>query len=88
MAAPTPAIPQDHSQSEQSPYEHLDLDPSIYNPSKESVDFFKKVTGISDDDELKQHIIDVQKDAWHVSSSFIFSLSFLQLLKDCQIHVH
>ena len=47
---------------------HLKLDPNLYNPPPEEVEFFKAQTGIEDDKELKAHIIAVQKEAWDVSS--------------------
>ena len=48
---------------------HLKLDPSLYNPQPHEVEFFKAQTGIQDDEELKAHVIAVQKEAWDVSSS-------------------
>lgn len=43
------------------------LDPSLYAPSPEEVAFLKSQTGIQDDEELKQHILAVQREAWEVS---------------------
>ena len=48
---------------------HLALDPSLYNPQPHEVEFFKAQTGIGDDEELKEHVIAVQKEAWEVSFS-------------------
>ena len=65
MAVSTPVYGNDDAPE---PYKNLTLDPSLYEPTPEAVDFFKKVTGISDDDELKQHVLAVQKEAWEVRS--------------------
>lgn len=46
----------------------LTLDPSIYNPSAEDVEFLKGQTGIQDDEGLKAHVLAVQKEAWEVRS--------------------
>lgn len=42
------------------------LDPSFYNPTAEEVAFFKSQTKIDSDEELKQHVFAVQKEAWDV----------------------
>ncbi|KAG8214701.1 hypothetical protein J3R82DRAFT_9786 [Butyriboletus roseoflavus] len=42
------------------------LDPSLYALSTESSAFFKFATGIDDDDELKEHILNVQAQAYAV----------------------
>ncbi|THG92957.1 hypothetical protein EW145_g8522 [Phellinidium pouzarii] len=57
------------SESEQvvsSLKDKLTLDPSLYAPTKEEVAFFKSQTGIESDEELKHHVIAVQKEAWEV----------------------
>lgn len=54
------------------------LDPSLYAPTMEEVAFFKAQTGIETDEELKEHILKVQKEAWDVSSS---SSAFLLQLR-------
>ncbi len=51
---------------------HVELD-FPYNPTEEQVVFFKKLTGISDDEELKKHILSVQEEAWKVRSNFLFA---------------
>jgi hypothetical protein len=45
------------------------LDEKLYNPTKKEADFFKSHTGITDDAELKQHIISVQTEAYKVLTS-------------------
>ena len=45
----------------------LPLDPSIYNLDEEERSFFKAQTGIQDDDELRDHILEVQAEAYAVS---------------------
>lgn len=42
------------------------LEPSLYALSTESLAFFKSTTGIGDDDELKEHIMNVQAQAYAV----------------------
>lgn len=42
------------------------LDPSLYKLEEEEATFFKQATGISDDAELKQHILRVQAEAYEV----------------------
>ena len=44
----------------------LRLDPSLYKLGDEEAAFFKQTTGIKDSDELKQHILQVQKEAYAV----------------------
>lgn len=51
------------------------LDDKFYDPDPEALAFYKKETGIEDDEELKQHILRVQKEAFGVSCSFLH-LSF------------
>ena len=43
------------------------LDPSIYNLDEEQRVFFKEQTGIQDDNELRDHILQVQAEAYAVS---------------------
>ena len=42
------------------------LDPSLYALGTESLAFFKSTTGIHNDDELKEHILNVQAQAYVV----------------------
>ncbi|KAI0795120.1 hypothetical protein C8Q75DRAFT_712487 [Abortiporus biennis] len=42
------------------------LKEELYNLQPQEIEFFKQQTGIQDDDELKRHIIDVQKEAYAV----------------------
>lgn len=42
------------------------LNPDLYDPDEEEKDFFKKETGILDDEQLRQHIIAVQTKAYSV----------------------
>ncbi|EJD05461.1 uncharacterized protein FOMMEDRAFT_17755 [Fomitiporia mediterranea MF3/22] len=44
----------------------LKLDPNLYGPTREEADFLKSQTKIESDEELKQHVITVQKEAWDV----------------------
>jgi hypothetical protein len=46
------------------------LDQSLYQPTEEEKSFFKLLTGINDDEDLKQHIITVQTKAYEVLFSF------------------
>lgn len=47
----------------------LPLDPSLYEVDH---DFFSALTGITDPEELKKHILKVQAEAYAVSLSSIF----------------
>ncbi|KAH8116127.1 hypothetical protein DFH11DRAFT_1702203 [Phellopilus nigrolimitatus] len=40
--------------------------PSLFSPSSEEVEFLKDQTGIQNEDELRQHVLSVQKEAWNV----------------------
>ena len=40
--------------------------PDFYNPNEEAKEFFKLETGIDDDEELKDHIVSVQRKAFKV----------------------
>jgi hypothetical protein len=44
------------------------LDPSLYNMRSEDAAFFKKMTGIKDDETLKQHVLDVQAKAYKATT--------------------
>jgi hypothetical protein len=44
----------------------VDLDPSLYNIDDEEKAFFQQLVGITDDEELKEHIIKVQAKAYEV----------------------
>jgi hypothetical protein len=44
----------------------LALDESLYDLTKDERAFFKQQTGITDDDELKAHILRVQAEAFEV----------------------
>jgi len=42
------------------------LDPDLYRPTEAEVAFFKRQTGIDGDEELKEHIVKIQHEAWDV----------------------
>lgn len=44
----------------------MPLDPSLYKLEEDEAAFFKQATGIPDDEELKQHILRVQAEAYEV----------------------
>lgn len=44
----------------------MPLDPSLYKLEEDEAAFFKQVTGIHDDEDLKQHILRVQTEAYNV----------------------
>ena len=50
------------------------LENTFYDPDDEAKEFFKKETGITDDNELKQHILKAQAKAFAVSSPMFFLL--------------
>lgn len=43
------------------------LDTSFYSLEDEELEFFRTLTGITDEEELKVHIVDVQAKAYQVS---------------------
>lgn len=45
----------------------ISLNPNLYSPTEDEVTFFKSQTGIESDEELREHILKVQKEAWDVS---------------------
>ena len=47
--------------------EARDLDPRLYYLTEDEAAFFKAATGIDNDEELKAHILMVQKMAYEVS---------------------
>jgi hypothetical protein len=42
------------------------LDENMYSLKEEEIAFYKQQTGIQDDEELKQHVLAVQKEAYDV----------------------
>jgi hypothetical protein len=42
------------------------LDPSLYDLNEDQSKFYKQLTKIEDDEELKQHILAVQREAFEV----------------------
>lgn len=54
------------------------LDPDFYRPTEAEVAFFKCQTGIDDDEELKEHIVKIQHEAWDVRSEDLLVHLFLQ----------
>lgn len=51
-----------------------ELNPDFYRPTVEEVAFFKAQTGIQGEEELKQHILKIQQEAWDVGSASLPSL--------------
>lgn len=54
-----------------TPSTALDLDPSLYHLDPDELEFFKVQTGIQDEEELKEHIIAIQAEAWKVRMVYI-----------------
>lgn len=42
----------------------LQLDPTLFRPKPDELEFFKETTGIQNEEELRLHILAVQKDAY------------------------
>ncbi|KAJ3551300.1 hypothetical protein NP233_g13106 [Leucocoprinus birnbaumii] len=42
------------------------VDPSLYNLSREDLSFLRLLTGITDDEELKQHVLAIQAKAYEI----------------------
>jgi len=57
-----------------------ELNPDFYNLSGQELDFFKRTTKITDDDALKQHVLDIQNKAYHNVHAYpcIKQFSFLR----------
>lgn len=51
-----------------------ELNPNLYRPTEDEVAFFKFQTGIQGEEELKQHILKIQQEAWDVSSVSLLPL--------------
>ena len=49
------------------------IDPSFYNLQPDEIAFFQQLTGIKDEGELKQHILNVQAKAYDVPHNFTIS---------------
>ena len=47
------------------------LDESFYQPSDEEREFLSQQTGISDPEELKKHVLQVQKEVYAVSDPIL-----------------
>lgn len=47
-------------------FSRLSLDPSLYSLKGDELESFKQLTGIGDDEELKEHILAVQREAFAV----------------------
>jgi hypothetical protein len=52
------------------------LDENFYNPTEDSASFFKTLTQIPDEEELKRHVIAVQSEAYKVCSTVLYLLLF------------
>lgn len=50
---------------------HAPLDDKLYRLDAEETAFYKAKTGIDDDDKLKEHIVQVQRDAYQVCVNFV-----------------
>jgi hypothetical protein len=49
-----------------APYLQLKLDPSLYNLKDDEKAFLKHMTKIEDEEELKEHVLSVQQQAFEV----------------------
>ena len=69
--------------SSTGPHNHaewqLALDEKLYNPSSQAIEFFKEETGISNDAELKKHVVAIQKKAFSVRHRDFSDLQFENL---------
>lgn len=52
------------------PHEALPLTAAFYAVSNEEAAFFKFLTGLSRDEDLKSHVLEVQKESYNVCSPF------------------
>lgn len=44
----------------------VELDQSIYSPAPDELEFYRSTTGITNDSELKQHILNLQAEAYRI----------------------
>jgi hypothetical protein len=60
-------------------FDFLDLDPSLYplDSTPEDLEFFKQQTGIDDKDELKNHVLAEQAEAYKVAYHVYYLSSIL-----------
>lgn len=49
------------------------LDETHYAPYPDEIQFLKTQTGIHDDDELKNHVLSIQEEAYSVSLQYCIS---------------
>lgn len=54
------------------------LDPSLFKLKDDEAAFYKSVTGIDDDEDLKQHIFAIQKEAFEVRPLVFFWIAFAE----------
>jgi hypothetical protein len=60
---------------------NISLDPSLYGLDPAALEFFQQQTGITNEDDLKHHILAVQAKAFAVSDGFRRCRSnFMQLM--------
>lgn len=60
-----------------------DLDPSLYAPSPEDLAFLKSQTGLEDEEVLKQHVLEVQAEAWKVHNIVYRSSDRSDIAREC-----
>lgn len=53
------------------------LDPSLYSLQNDELAFFRQLTGIEDEDELRSHILAIQAKAYDVSMRRFYSLPII-----------
>ena len=51
---------------------NLKLNPELFSPQEDELEFLKKQTSIDDVEKLKEHVISVQKSAWDVSRRILY----------------
>ena len=51
---------------------NLKLNPELFSPQEDELEFLKKQTSIDDVEKLKEHVISVQKLAWDVSRRILY----------------
>jgi hypothetical protein len=64
-------------QSDEEQYHRLTLDPNLYSLQPDESAFIKELTHIQDDEELKHHVMSVQKEAFQVSTNDCSCLDLL-----------
>ena len=78
-----------YNQDENYVKAHLDEDgDKYYKLEKDEIEFFSSQTGIKDPEELKKHILNVQREAYDVCDSFNRRLRYCATHRLTEVYLH